>query len=138
MAEEGERRKSRRLCRGAEVTVKVISFPLDGAPPLAVEMSDVSEGGVGLFSPEPFSEGISMEVTIRLPGWFKHTHTITRYREENKPLTAVGRVKRCFPLPEGGYELGVEFTDIWDDHWQAMRQYLKELAEEESRSTDLP
>ncbi len=124
-----DRRKHTRIGRDTVVSVKVLSFPLEDAETVKVEMDDVSSGGVGLVSPVPFDGGISLEVSLRLPGWFRHTSGMGRFRDELKPLTAVGRVTRCEPLPQGGYGVGVEFTDIWDDHWKAMRQYLGELIE---------
>lgn len=126
--ETNERRKFLRIGRDAEVTMRLIAFPLESTVPVVVEMFDVSSGGVGMISPVEFSEGASVEVALKLPGWFKHTTTITRYREDNRTLNAVGKVTRCLPMPDGTFELGVEFTDIWADHWKAMRQYLAELS----------
>lgn len=125
--EEDDRRKDERIGRDAEVFVRVLSFPLGSSDTVKVEMNDVSGGGVGLLSPEPVDVGASVEVSITLPGWFRHTSAVGRFRDELKPLTAVGRVVRSEPVKGGGFELGVEFTDIWEEHWNAMRTYLKEL-----------
>lgn len=125
--DSGERRRHRRIGQDVEVTLKPISFPLDAAMAVVVEMSDVSEGGVGLLAPSPFAEGSSVEVSMKLPGWFRHTSAMTRYREEDRPLMAVGRIIRCLPADDGKYDVGVEFTDIWEDHWRAMRQHLAEI-----------
>lgn len=127
----GERRKHRRIGQEVEVTLRLISFPLDASMSVAVEMTDVSEGGVGLNSPASFPEGASVEVSMKLPGWFSHTSTMTRYREEDRPLMAVGRVIRCLSTEGGGYDVGVEFTDIWEDHWRAMRQHLGRIIDKE-------
>ena len=35
---------------------------------------------------------------------------------------------RCEPAEAGRYEVGVQFLDIWDEHWQAMRRYLQGAA----------
>lgn len=120
------RRKYKRLGQAVEVTIRAISFPLESAAPLRVEMVDVSEGGIGVSSPSEFKEGSSVEVSMKMPGWFRHTANVDRYRGENRLLTAVGTVKRC-AVSDGAFELGIEFTDIWADHWSAMRQHLAEI-----------
>jgi len=125
--DELERRKFRRLARDSQVTVKALAFPLESGVAVGVEMQDISEGGVGVTSPASFEVEQTVEVTIKLPGWFKFTTTMTRYRDDHTPLTAVGTVKRCSALEMGGFDLGIEFTDIWEDHWKAMRQHLTEL-----------
>lgn len=125
--EADDRRKHRRLGHDARVTVRALTFPLEESRPVEVEMCDVSPGGVRVLTPVMLPEGQPVEVCITLPGWYKHTHDHSRYREMDKPLTAVGKVLRCQDWSGEGLEAAIEFTDIWEDHWKAMRLYLEEL-----------
>jgi hypothetical protein len=121
-----DRRKYFRLPRAARVTVQKITYPLGSTPEVEVTMMDVSEGGVKLRSTEPFALGDMLQVVLSLPGWYQHTSELFRFNEEhvNKPLTALARVARVETAPDGALELGVAFTNIWEDHWRAMRIYL--------------
>jgi hypothetical protein len=122
-----ERRQHKRLCPENTLAVRELTFPVGTKPAVKVEMTDVSEGGLGFLSATPYAAGTSLELTITLPGWFRHTHAVSRYREDDKPLVAVARVARCEPAAGGKSYIGVQFTDIWQDHWRAMRGHLQEM-----------
>ncbi len=130
--ETTEQRRHRRLPRDGRVTVQAISYPLGETPEHAVRMLDVSAGGVRFRSPVAFPEDAVLQVALTLQGWHLHTSGFWRYDETavSKPLTAIARVVRCTPAEDGAQEVGVQFLDIWEDHWRAMRLYLEEqLAE---------
>lgn len=124
---EQERRKHFRLPKEAVTTCQAVTYPLGADPEVEVRMVDVSEGGVGVEGPRAFEVGSPVQVTLRLHGWHRHTSGFLRYDDTavSKPLTAVGRVVRCRSLAAGEFEVGIEFVDIWDDHWRAMRLYLE-------------
>jgi len=122
-----ERRRHARLPKEAVTTCQEITYPLGGEPEVEIRMVDVSEGGVRFDAPRPFELGIPIQVALVLQGWHRHTSGFLKYGETSlsKPLTAIGRVVRCAPLEGGEHEIGVEFVDIWEDHWVAMRTYLQ-------------
>jgi hypothetical protein len=129
-----ERRRHVRLPKEAVTTCQEITYPLGAKPEVEIRMVDVSAAGVGFEAPRPFALGLPIQIALVLQGWHRHTSGFLKYDETalSKPLTAVGRVVRCNPLDAGGYEVGVEFVDIWEDHWRAMRTYLqKEVARSE-------
>ena len=121
-----ERRSHIRLPKDVRITCQEITYPLGMAEEVTVQMVDVSEGGVGLESPQPFAPGTVLQVALLLEGWQRYTTGFGRYDDGAvvKPLTAVGRVVRCAACADG-YDVGVELVDIWDDHWRAMRTYLE-------------
>lgn len=131
--DSGNRRNHERLAKAARITCQEITYPLGLNPEAVVEMLDVSEGGVKLRAGEAFEPGALLQVALVLQGWQRHTTGFLRHDEDNfsKPLTAVGRVVRCVPA-RGAYDVGVQFLDIWDDHWRAMRIYLKRQLEQDS------
>lgn len=123
-----ERRRYFRLPKEARITCQEITYPLGQSPEFEVYMVDVSEGGVGFKdSPREFVLGIPIQVALLLQGWHRHTSEFLKYDDTSisRPLTAVGRVTRCAKGDDGNYEVGVEFLDIWEDHWNAMRVYLE-------------
>ena len=119
-----EKRRCFRLPKEARITCQEITYPLGQSPEFEVSMVDVSEGGVGIKgAPQAFEVGIPIQVALLLPGWHRHTSEFLKYDDASvsRPLTAVGRVTRCAQGEDGTYEVGVEFLDIWEDHWNAMR-----------------
>ena len=126
-----DRRDHERLTKVARITCQEVTYPLGLRPEAAVEMLDVSEGGVKLQSGQAFEPGTLLQVALVLQGWQRHTTGFLRHGEDDysKPLTAVGRVVRCVPAADGAYDLGIQFLDIWDDHWRAMRIYLRKQIE---------
>ena len=123
-----ERRRYFRLPKEARITCQEITYPLGKSPEFDVYMVDVSEGGVGFKdAPQEFAIGNPLQVALLLPGWHRHTSEFLKYDDTSvsRPLTTVGQVTRCVQGPDGKYEVGVEFLDIWEDHWTAMRVYLE-------------
>ncbi|MHB8766146.1 MAG: PilZ domain-containing protein [Deferrisomatales bacterium] len=131
-----ERRRHARLPKDARITGQEITYPLGQAPELDLQMLDVSEAGARFDSPQPFAPGTLVQVALVLAGWHRHKTGFLKYDDTSvsKPLTALARVVRCLPAEGGVHELGVEFVDIWDDHWRAMRIYLeRELSRVEAQ-----
>ena len=122
-----ERRRHFRLPKNAQIICQEIAYPLAETPEVIAQMVDVSEGGVRLGIPQPFEAGTLMRIDLKLQGWHLHTSEFLKYDDTvlSRPLTAVARVVRQRPLEDGRHEVGLEFIDIWEDHWKAMREYLK-------------
>lgn len=129
--DSSERRRHLRLPKEVRMTCQEITYPLGASTELELATVDVSEGGVRFEAPSAPVLGAVVQVALVLQGWHRHTSGFLKYEETavSKPLTAIGRVVRCFPTPDGAYEVGVEFVDIWDDHWRAVRRYLEGEAE---------
>lgn len=131
--EDRDRRSHRRLMRDAQVSCQEVTYPLGLAPEIAVRMVDLSEGGVRLLCGTPFAVEVLLQMAVKIEGWQRHTASFSRYDDEggSRPLTALGKVVRSAPADGGEFEIGVQFVDIWDDHWRAVRLFLeKELARE--------
>jgi hypothetical protein len=126
--ETKERRQYARLPRSVGITCQPVTYPLGLAAETAVQMLDVSEGGVRVHAPEAFEPGSLLQVALLLEGWQRHAAGFRKRDDDadTAPLTALGRVIRCDPAGPGRYELGIQFLDIWDEHWRAMRRYLEQ------------
>jgi hypothetical protein len=122
-----ERRTHFRLPKEAKVTCQEVTYPLGTEPEFLVTMIDVSEGGVQVESGVPVEPGTLLQVSLSLEGWQRHTSSFLKHGEEmsSKPLTALGRVVRSASAGGERHLLGIQFVDIWDDHWGAMRQFLE-------------
>lgn len=123
-----DRRRHFRLPKEARITCQEITYPLGQEPEMTVQMVDVSEGGVRFDAPEPLEAGALLQVALVMEGWHRHTTGFHKFNElsTSGPLTAIAQVVHCRQLDDGQHEVGVEFLDIWEDHWRAMRVYLEE------------
>lgn len=117
------------------MTCQAITYPLGSAPEFAVRLGDVSEGGVKLVGLGPQEEGTLLQVAIHLEGWRRYTAEFLKHGDDalSRPLTALGRVVRCERDGEGCFVLGVQFLDLWEDHWQAVRSFIDRECRGEKR-----
>ena len=94
---------------------------------------NIAEQGVCFTSPSPYADGTVLSMKIDLQGWQLFLKTVLSIIDDNteiKPLTAVGRVMWSREVPSGeGYEIGVKFTDIFEDDYKAFTQYLHIIRE---------
>lgn len=72
-----------------------------GWTPKAVVEANVSAGGVGFHTDRHWSDAEVVEVEFSVMS-----------EQSSVPFRAQGRVRRCAPLDEGGYNLGVEFDEM--------------------------
>lgn len=121
-----ERRRHFRVAKETVITCQEVAYPLDSTTEFPVSMLDVSESGVKFDAPHPLAPGTPVQLALRLEGWNRHKNSFFRYQETlpSQPLAALGKVVRCIPIEGNGHEIGVEFIDIWRDHWDAMKRYL--------------
>lgn len=133
--EFGERRRYVRLPKQARISCQEVTYPLGRTPELSVQLLDVGEGGCRLESPQPFEVGTPLQIALVLQGWHRHAPGFLKHGESDlsRPLTALARVVRCEQAADGVHDLGVQFVDIWEDHWKAMRLYLERELEKADR-----
>lgn len=126
-----ERRRHFRVPKTASITCQEVSYPMGLAPETPVYMLDVSESGVKFEAATPIAVGAAVQLALVLDGWNCYKTGFSRHDEPVPalPLSALGRVVRCSPSKDGGNEIGVEFVDIWRDHWLAMKSCLEKEKE---------
>ena len=71
----------------------------EGAPRQVTHTADVSAGGVALSVREMLPIGSRIKLEVHVPPL-------------NRSIQAVGKVIRCLPGRQGGYELGIRFEQI--------------------------
>ena len=73
--------------------------PVEGGGRQVTHTADVSAGGVALSVREMLPVGSQIKLEVHVPPL-------------NRAVQAVGQVVRCLPGRKGGYELGIQFTQI--------------------------
>jgi len=94
---------------------------------------NIAEKGVCICVPSPYEPGTKLTLRIDLEGWQVYLRTVLSRPDngsEIKPLTATGKVIWSQELPgEEGYEVGIQFTDIDEEHFKAFKKYLHIIRE---------
>lgn len=72
-----------------------------GWTPKVVVEANVSAGGLGFHTDRHWSVGEGVEVEFAVLG-----------EQSSVPFRAQGTVRRCAPVDEGGYHVGIEFQDM--------------------------
>ncbi len=123
-----ERRRFPRIPKAVTVEVVKLLFPLPTKPDSVALGKDISGGGISFNSDMPFDAGTSLSLKIHLKGLAEHRkpHSYLVDIAQSQPLTALGEVMWCRPNSQtGGWDVGIQFTNIYEDDFKALKQYLE-------------
>jgi hypothetical protein len=123
-----ERRSFPRIPKAVTVEVIKLLFPLPTKPDSVALGKDISGGGISFTSDMPFDIGSSLSLKIHLKGLAEHRkpHSYLVDIAQSQPLAALGEVVWCRPSSESGrYDVGLHFTNIYEDDFKALMQYLE-------------
>lgn len=126
-SDEDFRQFQRRL---KEVTVEVseLKYPLKTEATEITRIKDISPKGICFSSSTLFKPKTILTATIHLSGWQRHKKNLSFMLDDTaigKPLTVIAKV--VWSKKEKGkksYEVGLQFIDIHDDDYQALKKFL--------------
>jgi hypothetical protein len=126
-------RKYPRVPKAVNLAIKRLEYPMKKNTEETAVTRNIAEQGVCFTSPSPYPSGTVLSMKIDLKGWQVFLRTVLAIVDDGseiKPLTAVGHVAWSKELPDSqGYEVGVEFTDIFEDDYNAFKKYLHIIQE---------
>jgi hypothetical protein len=126
-------RKYPRVPKAVHLMINRLGYPMSRADEETAVTRNIAEQGVCFTSSSPYEVGTVLSMKIDLQGWQVFLRTVLSIVDDNseiKPLTAVGHVVWSKEMPgRGGYEVGVEFTDIFEDDYNAFKKYLHIIQE---------
>jgi c-di-GMP-binding flagellar brake protein YcgR len=123
----GERRREARLPKSYRLDVAEFAFPLGSSPMREATCVDVSAGGLAVLVDHRFVVGD--QVLVRL-----HIARLNRFRQGffkahesdgEQILQAVAEVVRVDQDASLRYCLGLRFTNVYEDDWQALRGLIE-------------
>jgi Tfp pilus assembly protein PilZ len=103
--------------------IRRVNVTCDSADETRAVMCDLSQGGLGLETPEPVSVDEQVTVTVRLGGF-------------PKPLQLEGTVVHVRKLDSGMYHAGVRFEQLAPDRKGVLRDLIQFLVEEPGHDPD--
>ena len=126
-------RKFPRVPKEVSLAINRLEYPMSNTPEETAVTKNIAEQGVCFTSSSPYAVGTVLSMKIDLQGWQLFLQTVLSIVDDGtdiKPLTAVGHVVWSKELPDNsGYEIGVEFTDIFADDYEAFKNYLHIIQE---------
>jgi len=130
---DSDRRSFPRIPKEVTIGVTKLEYPLPGGPGDKGTVRNIATHGICCKVPVSYETGTLLSLEIDLKGWQRHKRgvsSILNERATKEPLTAIGQVMWCSTLVDGaGFELGVRFTDIYEDDHAALMRYLEYVLE---------
>ena len=104
------------------------------------QAKDISKDGISFTTSMAYPAGAILALKIELTGWQRHRRSLASKLDERAaadPLTAIVKVVWCTPAATGdGFDIGVQFEDIYEDDYNALLKQLEALSETgDTRST---
>lgn len=127
-----EKRKYPRVPKKASIQVQELTYPLSNDSDLQAMGKDISVGGVRFISETGFEPKTIVNLRIDIAGWNAHKrpHSMIRDIASDTPLSVIGEVAWCRPIAGSAeFEVGISFSNIYEDDYRALVRYLDTLVE---------
>jgi c-di-GMP-binding flagellar brake protein YcgR len=124
---ENERRTEARLPKSYRLEVSEFAFPLGSAPMRKAVCIDVSAGGLAVLTDHRFVVGDQVLVRLRIARLNRFRQGFFKAHESDgeQELQAVAEVVRVDRDASQNYRLGLRFTNVYEDDWQALRGLIE-------------
>jgi len=131
-----ESRRQPRILKDAKVEHSELFYPLDEREVKVTKMKNISGGGLLIMMDRPCQVGTLLEIEIDLKGWARHRPGFFRdgVTDLDRPITVLAEVVWTEPKRKGGtgevvgYNVGVEFTNIYEDDLKGLTKLIKSQA----------
>jgi c-di-GMP-binding flagellar brake protein YcgR len=125
------RRQFLRIPAQCRIVAQKILFSAKADTETLGEARNIGAGGLLFVSKAGYHKDDLFKVTISLPRWKKHHPQFLRVYEDDitSPMTAVCQVTRTEQLPDGTYEIGAKFVNIYEDDRTGLQRFIEVEAE---------
>ncbi len=121
------RREYLRVPKKFQVEIAQLAFPLTSQETITVESADISAGGLRIVCNKMFSCDDKVQVKVFIasfnkfhPGFFKALESdVGQYLQAVAKVAWVSNVSGV-----QRYEIGLEFLDVYEDDWRALRNLV--------------
>ena len=124
-----DRRNFPRISKETSIEVNELSYPLPREPGQNGLSRNIGAGGICFTTNASYNPGTVLSIKINLLGWQRYKNSFTKALDissSREPLAGIGRVIWCQELEgEDGYDIGLEFVDIYEDDYKALMRYLE-------------
>jgi len=119
------------ISKEVPIEVQKVSYPLRKESGEMAVAKDIANNGICFEVPSELATKTLLSLKIGLPGWQHHKKNVTAIVDDAAaaaPLTAIAEVVWSKKLSSGkGYSIGVKFLDIYEDDFNALKNYLRNI-----------
>ena len=123
-----DKRKFHRISRNIDIEVSQLTFPFSDAVFKKGASVDIGGNGIRFTTSNPYDPETLLNLKINIIGWEGFKKPFSKFIDLSSDacLSAVGEVVWCNKSTDDDrYELGVKFTNIYEDDYEALMRYLK-------------
>ncbi len=125
------RRQFVRIPAHCRLTAQKILFAAKADTETLGEARNIGAGGLMFVAKCDYRKDDMFKMTITIPRWKKHHPQFLRVYENDvdSELTAVCQVTRSTRLPDGTYEIGAKFINIYEDDRIGLQRFIEAEAQ---------
>lgn len=130
-SEVKNRRQFVRIPAHCRLTAQKILFAAKADTETLGEARNIGAGGVMFIAKNDYHKDEMFKMTITIPRWKKHHPQFLRVYENDidSQLTAVCQVTRTHKMPDGTYEVGARFVNIYEDDRVGLQRFVEAEAQ---------
>jgi len=118
-----------------KIEIKKQGYPQSRESGVKAISKNIAMHGICIVSPVQYKLGATLHLDIQLDSWshFSKGNTTTTNGEQAKAdiLSVIAEVVWSRPDTNGTYEIGVKFTDVYEENIVALDKYFSALLAEE-------
>ena len=130
MVKRGERRKFKRLSKSASLKVQILAYeekPIQNV----TSYKDLGGGGMLFESKVPYEKGTLLKIQAMVPGWGGYIRNFKRTEDNEKhALVTVAEVVRVEAAENEGFEIAIQFVNIYENDHRALIEYVESMMDE--------
>ncbi len=124
---DDEKRKFFRIPKKISIEYSKLTFAPDPGGATEGVGKNLGRGGICITVSRPFESGTMLNLKLNIMGWGKYKKPFSKMVDisGDNHLTAIGKVVWREKLTEEeGWDLGIQFVDIYEDDYRALMRYL--------------
>ncbi len=121
------RRQFVRIPAHCRLTAQKILFAAKANTETLGEARNIGAGGLMFVAKCDYHKDEMFKMTITIPRWKRHHPQFLRIYENDmdSELTAVCQVTRSQQLPDGSFEIGAKFVNIYEDDRIGLQRFIE-------------
>jgi hypothetical protein len=125
------RRQFVRIPNHCKLTAQKILFAAKADTETLGEARNIGAGGLMFVAQREYHKDEMFKMTITIPRWKKQHPQFLRVYENDidSELTAVCQVVRTERMPDGNYEIGAKFINIYEDDRLGLQRFIEAEAQ---------
>ncbi|NOR52290.1 MAG: hypothetical protein GQ470_06680, partial [Gammaproteobacteria bacterium] len=125
-----------RVPKEIQIEIKKIEYPVSNDSGEIGTTLDIAEHGICFTALTQYPSGQMLSLNMKINGWHRHRKglkaILSNELSEADMLTVIAEVIWVKPSANNkGYDIGVKFTNIYEDDMAALERYFSEILAED-------